>query len=655
MKRLMIATLLCTSLHTGIAWSASDTAPMSLYSADDRNLSSDPEVLAVMGKRPITGTQNVLLVVGHWSGQPGLIPDKVREQTFSTHWDSLRSYILAASGNKLKLEGTQIEADFGPAPEKCSASGSLAAGRAAALEQNIDPAAYQYLFVAVPCGGGAVATVPGNWLWVKGQPGSPHVWKHEFGHNLGYHHGSTYSRCPVANNVIQAPEHCTVIAYGDTGDSVSGGGTLYPASNRWFSGWLDDSQAAVIKHTGLYRLGVLGQEGPQLYLINRPTAPNQIALEYRQPTPFDNFSPDDNRVTGVWIRYTSMNGSVHNVQLDATPETLISTDPTLQPGHVLEDATAKVKVAVCTADKSGATLAVALNGARLPYCTTTVPAPALKAPASYAKTGLKPVIAGTSWPGARILVTSNETPAQPLGETVADAQGKWSLQPAKNLDLGTHGVKAQQIFGPKTSVATPERIFDVVDIEVSPATIDNPVKGVQTGLQPTVEGSGIPGATVRLLEHNKPYTTLATTVVNGFGRYSVRIDGPLPERIFRLTGYQSIDGKKSGWIADHPIQVIGLPASAKILTPEKNTTTSVRPVITGTGVAEAIVVLLEHNQPNKPLATTVVKGDGTFSVQIENPLPERTFRLTGYQVINGKKSGWITDHPIKVDSTIPTP
>ena len=143
--------------------------------------------------------------------------------------------------------------------------------------------------------------------------------------------------------------------------------------------------------------------------------------------------------------------------------------------------------------------------------------------------------------------------------------------------------------------------------------------------------------------------------MNGFGRYSVPIDDPLPERIFRLTGYQSIDGKKSGWIADHPIQVIDMPEPAKILTPEKNTLTSVRPVVTGTGVAEATVVLLEHNQPNKPLATTVVKGDGTFSVQIEKPLPERTFRLTGYQVINGKRSGWVSDHPIRVDSTIPSP
>jgi hypothetical protein len=543
-----------------------------------------------------------------------------------------------------------ITAEFGS--KVCGLPAIWKLGDAAAKAQNIS---YDYLITIADCGGGASAYVPGNTMGVYGMPGSAHVFNHEFGHSLGYSHGGTYIKCPSEGATIFAPDQCTMIGYGDTGDSVSGGGTLYPAHNRWYAGWLGNSQATVINQTGLYRLTTLGTPGPQLYVINRPSSPAQIALEFRQPTRFDDFPEDDNRVTGVWVRYTNMGANVSNTQLDATPETASTKDPTLQPGHVLEDATAKVKVAVCTADKSGATLAVALNGARLPYCTTTVPAPAIDAPASNAKTGFKPVIAGTSWPGARILVSSTELPAQILGEAIADAHGKWSLQLTKNLDLGTHAVTAQQIFGPKTSVPTPERIFDVVDLEVSPATIDSPVKGVQTGLQPTVEGSGIPGATVTLLEHNKPYTPLARTVVNGFGRYSVPIDDPLPERIFRLTGYQSIDGKKSGWIVDHPIQVIDMPAPAKILTPEKNTLASVRPVVTGTGVAEAIVVLLEHNQPNKPLATTVIKGDGTFSVQIENPLPERTFRLTGYQVINGKKSGWITDHPIKVDSTIPSP
>jgi hypothetical protein len=173
-----------------------------------------------------------------------------------------------------------------------------------------------------------------------------------------------------------------------------------------------------------------------------------------------------------------MEGSVFNFQLDATPETSTATDSALQPARTLEDATAKVKIKVCETDKTGATLAVALNGQGLPDCTTTVPAPIIEAPVSDAKTGLKPVIGGTSWPGARIVVSSTETPVQTLGEAVADAHGQWSLQLAKNLDQGRHFVTAQQFFDSRNSASTPERGFDVVDIEVFPALIESPADNV---------------------------------------------------------------------------------------------------------------------------------------------------------------------------------
>ncbi|WP_458725686.1 hypothetical protein [Pseudomonas mandelii] len=248
-------------------------------------------------------------------------------------------------------------------------------------------------------------------------------------------------------------------------------------------------------------------------------------------------------------------------------------------------------------------------------------------------------------------MSSTETPVQTLGEAVADAHGQWSLQLAKNLDQGRHFVTAQQFFDSRNSASTPERGFDVVDIEVFPALIESPADNVQTGIRPVITGTGIPGATVTLLEYNQPNSPLATTVVDGYGKWSVQIDNPLPARTFRLTGYQVIDGKRSDYILDHPIQVVDTPAPPQILTPAMNIQTGLRPVVTGTGIAGATVTLLEYNQPNSPLATAVVGGDGTWSVQIDKPLPARTFRLTGYQVIDGKKSDYILDHPIQVVDT----
>ncbi|MGE8180618.1 hypothetical protein, partial [Pseudomonas mandelii] len=486
------------------------------YRADDAVPNDNPKLTATPNQYPTVGTKKYLMVVGHWTDGYRFDTEKLWKQAFSDDPLSFRSYIRAASKGKLLVDGQMITAEFGTPACGIKSISELAA--AAAKTQNIS---YDYLISFADCGGGAVAWRPGNAMEVYGQPPNAHVFNHEMGHSLGFSHGHTYSNCPVADDVIQAPDQCTVIGFSDTGDSVSGGETLYPAHNRWFSGWLNNSQIAVINNTGLYRLGVLGQEGPQLYLINRPIAPNQIALEFRQPTPFDNFSPDDNRMTGVWIRYTSMEGSVFNFQLDATPETSTATDSALQPARTLEDATAKVKIKVCETDKTGATLAVALNGQGLPDCTTTVPAPIIEAPVSDAKTGLKPVIGGTSWPGARIVVSSTETPVQTLGEAVADAHGQWSLQLAKNLDQGRHFVTAQQFFDSRNSASTPERGFDVVDIEVFPALIESPADNVQTGIRPVITGTGIPGATVTLLEYNQPNSPLATTVVDGYGKWSV--------------------------------------------------------------------------------------------------------------------------------------
>ena len=399
-----------------------------------------------INQRPVVGTKTVLVTVTHWQDGDALNYPLIKNHTLSSDPDSLQSYLDAASAGKLTLTGQVIESTSGPRPDQCKGGSpmpmslAIAEGKKTAQAHGLDPDRFDYVINVVDCGGNASAFRPGRIIGVYGQSGGSHVYKHEFGHNLGYAHGNTYTKCPKEGDTVTAPTGCTVIGYGDTGDSVSGGATLYPANNRWYSGWLNDEQAAVIERTGLYRLGVLGQKGPQSYLINRPgLVPPQVALEYRKPTPFDNFPPTDNRVRGVWVRYTSMGGYLLNTQLDGTPETAPTTDPTLFPGKVLKDEDAGFTIKVCTTSDEGATIAVSIKNEALPTCATA-PIPPPTATVMY-PTRNPVVFSGTSLPGALINVRykgSLEEDWQDVN-VVSDANGRWSatLPPLSKMGLYT--------------------------------------------------------------------------------------------------------------------------------------------------------------------------------------------------------------------------
>lgn len=384
MKRLrLLLTLYATATLAGCAFPdkpTSNQTPETEFVYDERDAIPNDVPLPKPGvnQRPVVGVKKVLVSVVHWRDGDSLKNDLIQKHTFSDDPSSFQNYIKAASSGQLILDGTVIFHTSGLRPDLCKSgvplpmSLALSEGDKAARAKGLNPADFDYLINIIDCGGGGTAFRPGRIMGIYGQAGSSHVYNHEFGHNLGYAHGKTYIRCPSAGDRIDAPTRCTTIDYGDTGDSVSGGGTLYPANNRWYSGWLDASQAVVISRSGYYRLGVLGapgSENPQLYLIKGSGTPSQLALEYRKPTPFDNFPPSDNRVNGVWMRYTSMAASLHNTQLDATPETASTADPALAAnGRYIFDAAAGITVRVCRTAPTYAEIAVGVNAEPGPSC-----------------------------------------------------------------------------------------------------------------------------------------------------------------------------------------------------------------------------------------------------------------------------------------------
>jgi hypothetical protein len=436
---------------------------------DDDAIPTDlPLPQANFNQRPVVGEKKVLLVATHWQGSKEIDMQKLHAETASEQPGSISDYIRQASMGKLTFKWTTITARIAE-PYPGNYDVIMKRVEEAAQQQGYDAKLYDYFFIFISEGIGGQADMPGNRFIVGGAGYGHFLWAHEFGHNLGFDHGKIYTKCRQTNDTVFAPDGCEIInprPYAitptDSGDPVNQGNGLFPANYRLYAGWLDNTQVTVIERSGLYHLGVLGNSGPQLYLLNRPgLEPKQIALEYRKPSYYDNFPPTDNRANGVWVRYTTMGGTVKNFQLDATPETETTVDPTLQPDRTLVDEDAKIKVRVCSTETTGALIAVSVGGETLPDCETT---PYISYPRQDAVTGPLPIFSGSSSLfGATVTIISIGNPGDVLATTKVDTLGHWSVRSNKELRRGTRWIQAGESLQGLPSKWSEGRSFHVID------------------------------------------------------------------------------------------------------------------------------------------------------------------------------------------------
>ncbi|MFJ4351445.1 hypothetical protein ACIPZ5_11110 [Pseudomonas sp. NPDC089428] len=621
-----------------------------------------PPTQLVTPQHPLRGLQRVLLVIGHWDNGETTDPDVQWSQLFGEDPESLKSWVKASSEGQLELQPVSVPAsireagtaaaagnaqmliaNFGKRPPgNCDYSDMLSRAREAATEAGIQTSAYDFLFVAVKCQGGALADVPGRTIVTFGQGGSPHVWRHEFGHNLGTSHPGMYYDCPLIEGIIQAPDHCTVRSTYDPGDPTGGGITYYPAVTRMFADWLDKSRFAALTGTGLYRLANLGDAGPQLYLYRKPSDKRFITFEYRR----DDETPEK---SGIWVRYSAIGGSIKSTLLNARPKANARDQaaPQFTAGQLFEDKVAQLKVKVCTTDDA-ATLAVAMNSAELPACNK-IAAPALLTPAPGGISTTYPVFSGTGIPGAEIKVVKSQAPETVIATTQVDAHGNWSVLPYSELPQGGYSVSVRQHIEDAASSWSPNVAFTIEKLETIPQPqIEAPAVDTETGLYPIISGTALPGAMVRVTRSHDPGGALGKAQANANGEWAVPLTQSLPEGNYSVSATQTLANMQSAWSANRRFKVIAAIEAPLITEPQANAQTGNRPLISGTALPGAIVTVYRSNQPGTVLGSASVDASGYWSIRVLDALPSGDYSISSRQNVRGNLSAFSLNVRFKI-------
>lgn len=592
---------------------------------------------------PVLGPKRVLLVIGRWSNGAGPDVDAVRDQVFSSDPRSLRSFVTAASGGKLVLnEARTLVADFGARPQgNCDSSDMRARAAKAITDDGLSSTDYDNLYIVVSCQGGANANMPGNTALFFGVGTSTHAWLHEFAHNIGIDHPSTYSNCPQTGNAVYAPAGCTTTAFSDSGDPVGGGQGLYPAIDRAFAGWLDEGQYAQITHTGLYLLAPLGTTGPNLYTVRLGDSQRYITLEYRQPVPGYGFSGEDDRNRGLWVRYSTVSGHVSSMQLDAGGANPPGSAPTLAPGKMLVDEADGVRILTCAATADGALFAIALQGAPLPSCTSAPDAPVITGPVNGTSVLHQPLVSGNGVPGATVTVVPAFQPQTVLGRTQVDAHGHWQLQPTQTFAAGAFSVSSRQSLLGRDSGYSNNQSFSVSKAGLPAPVILQPGAGALTTRYPLIVGSALPGARVQLAMANRPEPILAEATAGPDGQWAIKVTAPMTAGTRAVSARQVLAGTTSGWASNRSFTV-----SHEVKVPSINSPASGARVnrgaveVRGTAMPGATVVVVRSGQPGSMLASVTADGAGNWVAQLPATLATGNLSIAARSWDNGLVSSW---------------
>lgn len=151
-----------------------------------------------------------------------------------------------------------------------------------------------------------------------------------------------------------------------------------------------------------------------------------------------------------------------------------------------------------------------------------------------------PQVTGTGEPGNTLTViltdhNGNET----RYDTVVGLDGTWRVTPTSPLPDGRTTITAIQTDPAGNVSPASDPVVVRIDTTPAPPLILNPSDGDTVDQNPTVEGTGAPGATVTVHVDGKP---IDTATVDAGGLWSAPVGSSLPCGTATLTATQTVDG-----------------------------------------------------------------------------------------------------------------
>ncbi|EJM16119.1 hypothetical protein PMI21_03046 [Pseudomonas sp. GM18] len=163
----------------------------------------------------------------------------------------------------------------------------------------------------------------------------------------------------------------------------------------------------------------------------------------------------------------------------------------------------------------------------------------------------QPVFSGSGIPGAEVEVYSGSTV---LAKTRVNAQGHWSVRSEVVLQAGTHTIEARQFMDDIHFAPTGRVTFTVAEKLELPVIV-SPVQGAHISPYGVIEGTALPGTTVRLHKGGDGHTIWGHGDANDQGEWLIVLAG-LPVGNFQLTGEGRKDQLLARWMPVLDLKVI---------------------------------------------------------------------------------------------------
>ncbi len=251
-----------------------------------------------------------------------LTTDTIRQRVF-TNSNSIAAYYREVSYGQWDIQSRDrvdgdvygwvtIDADA----TGCAYSTWASLARNALTAQGVNLTGYTNIQYVFPGSGGCswagLATLNGSTSWVRAQYLNTLVSGHEFGHNFGFHHASSYG-CAVANSTSGA---CTPSEYADRHDIMGNGSARHTNNYNKSKFWIKPEQIVTVTNPGTYTISPIETNTAEVKVVRvkRPFMAGTLNftdgyyhLEYRTRVGFDNYATTDPVVNGVSLRLVNGN------------------------------------------------------------------------------------------------------------------------------------------------------------------------------------------------------------------------------------------------------------------------------------------------------------------------------------------------------------